>query len=89
MFDTSAIIFIPTISVVIMILWLCAIVIVFCIAVYKSVGKAMIKKLINKILHLFGYHLTRMPRPYHQRKRKEIPSLPPDIRGRPGPGDGG
>jgi len=29
----------------------------------------MIKKLINKILRRFGYHLTKMPRPY-QRKKK-------------------
>jgi hypothetical protein len=37
--------------------------------IQKSRKRRTMKKLINKILHLFGYHLTKMPRPY-QRKKK-------------------
>ena len=33
----------------------------------------MWKKLVNKILHKFGYHLVKNPRSY-QRKKKEIPN---------------
>jgi hypothetical protein len=29
----------------------------------------MIKKLINKILRKFGYHLTKMPGPYQRKSR--------------------
>jgi hypothetical protein len=28
----------------------------------------MWKKLVNKILHKFGYHLVRNPRPYQRKK---------------------
>jgi len=34
------------------------------------------KKLINKILHLFGYHLVHNPRPY---QRKPKPMTPEEI----------
>lgn len=47
------------------------------------------KRIINKILREFGYHLTKFPKPY-KRKKKESPPLW-DFQGyRPaGPGDGG
>jgi len=45
----------------------------------ENEGEIMIKKLINKILHLFGYHLTKMPRPY-QRKKKIVAPTQYDLK---------